>query len=375
MTQAREFCFLLLFEIMIAFSTAQATAQQQLEGRVLGAGAPIAKATVTLWAASADAPVQLAQTESDTDGHFALNIAGAPTGDSSLYLVATGGEPMANKGGGNNSAIALMAALGPTPPAKVTINEMTTIASVWTHAQFLDGTAIKGNALSLKIAAGNVPSFVDLATGGWGGPIQDPLNGPQTPTMANFATLADVLAGCVTTVTPDACEKLFAAATPPKGSAPTDTLAAAQAVAKAPWYKPERLFVLLDAFYAVPEGKTMRAVPFMPYLSFPPSAWVLPLKFDGGGYRAGGKAMFDSEGNLWVGDNFTIGWQGQDTLWQGNATKFAPNGHQSRRSQPASPAAACKVEPSARRSTRMTTPGCPVTAASRSPCSTRPASR
>ena len=84
-------------------------------------------------------------------------------------------------------------------------------------------------------------------------------------------------------MTPDACEKLFAAATPPKGSAPTDTLAAAQAVAKAPWYKPERLFVLLDSFYTVPEGKTMRAVPFMPYLSFPPSAWVLPLKFDGGG--------------------------------------------------------------------------------------------
>jgi hypothetical protein len=27
-----------------------------------------------------------------------------------------------------------------------------------------------------------------------------------------------------------------------------------------------------------------------------------------------------------VGDNFTIGWQGQDNLWQGNATKFAPNG-------------------------------------------------
>jgi len=36
---------------------------------------------------------------------------------------------------------------------------------------------------------------------------------------------------------------------------------------------------------------------------------------------AGDKAMFDSEGNLWVGDNFTVGWQGQDRLWQGNATK------------------------------------------------------
>ena len=70
----------------------------------------------------------------------------------------------------------------------------------------------------------------------------------------------------------------------------------------------------------------MRAVPYMPYLQFAPSAWVLPLKFDGGGYRAGGKAMFDAEGNLWVGNNFTIGWQANDALWQGNASKFDPNG-------------------------------------------------
>ena len=156
--------------------------------------------------------------------------------------------------------------------------------------------------------------------------------------------------------------------------APTDTLAAAQAVARS-WYQPERLFALLDAFYTVPEGKTMRAVPFMPYLNSPPSAWVLPLKFDGGGYRAGGKAMFDSEGNLWVGDNFTIGWQGQDRLWQGNATKFDPNG------QPISPittgfsGGGMQGAPLVRRSTRTTTPGCRITAASPLLCSTKPASR
>ena len=107
---------------------------------------------------------------------------------------------------------------------------------------------------------------------------------------------------------------------------PSDTLTAAQTIAKYPWYQPLRVFALLEAFYPVPAGKNMRAVPYMPYLSFAPSAWVLPLKFDGGGYRAGGKAMFDSEGNLWVGDNFTVGWQGRDDLWQGNATKFDPNG-------------------------------------------------
>src|SRR5262249_11192742 len=148
-------------------------------------------------------------------------------------------------------------------------------------------------------AAGNVPNFVDLQTGGWGGAIQDPLNSSQTPTMANFATLADLLAGCVTRVTADACSKLFAAATPPTGSAPIDTLAAAAAFARYPWSRPDRLFALLSELSPVPQGKTMRAVPYMPYLSFSPSAWVLPLKFDGGGYRAGGKAMFDSEGNLW----------------------------------------------------------------------------
>ena len=41
----------------------------------------------------------------------------------------------------------------------------------------------------------NVPKFVDIATGGYGGTIQEALNSGQTPTMANFATLADVLAG------------------------------------------------------------------------------------------------------------------------------------------------------------------------------------
>ena len=299
---------------------------QQIEGQVVGAGAPIANAKVTLFAATSDAPTQLSQTESGLDGHFTLPSTRVPGGEIILYLVATGGEPAANRGSGNNPNIALLAVLGPTPPAKVIINEMTTIASVWTHAQFLDGTAIKGNALGLKIAAGNVPNFVDLQTGGWGSAIQDPLNGGQTPTMANFATLADVLSGCITRATADACDKLFAASTPPKGAAPTDTLAAAQSMARYPWYRPERLFLLLDEFYPVPAGKTMRSVPFMPYLTYSPSAWVLPLKFDGGGYRAGGKAMFDGEGSLWVGDNFTVGWQGQDTLWQGNATKFAPNG-------------------------------------------------
>jgi hypothetical protein len=278
---------------------------------------------VTLWAENAGAaPRQLAQTQSGPDGRFTL---AADSNGAIVYLVAKGGRPAANATG-DNSAIAMLTVVGADAPAKVVINEMTTIASVFTHNQFIEGTAIKGPALSLKIAASNVPNFIDLATGGWGEAILGPLNSVQTPTMANFATLADALAGCVAKIANGACDALFAAAAPPKGPAPSDTLAAAEVIARYPWYKPERLFALLDNFYPVPAGKAMRQVPFKPYLQAAPSAWVFPLKFDGGGFRAGGKAMFDSEGNLWVGDNFTVGWQGQDTLWQGNATKFAPNG-------------------------------------------------
>jgi hypothetical protein len=316
---------LLLGALLVAsvFSAGLASAADSIKGRVLGGGAPIASSTVTLWAEGADAPRQLAQTKTRNDGTFEVRVSASQ--DVILYLVATGGEPTANRSG-DNPAIALMTVVGSRPPASVVINEMTTVASVWTHAQFLEGTTIRGNVLGLRIAAGNVPNFVDVDTGGWGGAIQDPLNSAQTPTMANFATLADLLSGCVNRVKADACSSLFAAATPPGGEAPNNTLNAAESIALNPSYQPERLYSLLRQFYQVSVSNRMLAVPYMPYLNWAPSAWTLPLKFTGGGYVAGGKCMFDSESNLWVGDNFSVGWQGQDSLWQGHATKFAPNG-------------------------------------------------
>jgi hypothetical protein len=325
-----RFAILVVVFGAVTMADTETSAQQRpgvrVEGQVQAGSGPLANSTVTLWGAGAGEPRQLAQARTNNDGRFELGSQEPLGAEVIVYLVAKGGEAAVNKGSGDNPAVVLLSVLGNTAPPKVVINEMTTVASVWTHAQFLDGTEIKGHSLGLKIAAGNVPNFVDLETGGWGAAIQDPLNSSQTPTMANFATLANLLSGCATRLKANACSTLFEAATPPWGNVPNDTLTAAQSIARYPWYQPERLFKLLGEFYPVPANGTMRAVPFMPYLSFPPSAWVLPLKFDGGGYRAGGKAMFDSEGNLWVGDNFTVGWQAQDTLWQGNATKFAPNG-------------------------------------------------
>jgi hypothetical protein len=311
--------------LALSFS-ASALAAETIEGRVIGGGAPIVNSTVTLWSASADAPKQLAQAQTRGDGMFTLSFDKQSSPVGSLYVIAKGGTPTANKSAVDNPAVALLAVVGRTPPARVTINELTTVASVWTNAQFLNSTEIKGNQLGLEIAAGNLPNFVDLENGGYGRAIQDALNSGQTPTLANFATLATVLAGCVTEIRPEACSDFFAATTPPSGKAPPDTLTALEGVARYSAYRPDRVFNLLNAFYPVPLGRNLRPTPFMPYLSWAPSAWVLPLRFTGGGLSAPGKTMIDSKGNVWAGDNFLVGAQNVDALWAGNLSKFAPDG-------------------------------------------------
>src|SRR5271169_3870963 len=244
----------LLFQIsvLLALTAGPASAAGSLRGQVLGAGAPIAKSTVTLWAAGVDAPRQLVQTQTSGDGQFQMTVQ-RPTGDDPvLYLVAMGGQPAASKVSGDNKAIVLMTVLGSRPPAKVVLNELTTVASVWTDAQFLNGTALSGKALGLRIAAGNVRNLVDLETGGLGPVIQDPLNSSETATLATFNTLANLLTGCITRVRDDACNKLFAAATPPRGAAPTDTLMALQNIARNPTNQAQKLFALFEEFYPVP---------------------------------------------------------------------------------------------------------------------------
>jgi hypothetical protein len=160
---------------LLGWASGTAAAAVRVEGQVQAGGGPLANSTVTLWAASAGEPKQLAQARANNDGRFELGSQETLGADVIMYLVAKGGEAAVNKGSGDNPAVALLSVLGNTPPSRVVINEMTTVASVWTANQFIDGAAIKGHALGLKIAAGNVPNFVDLQTGGWGTTIQDPL--------------------------------------------------------------------------------------------------------------------------------------------------------------------------------------------------------
>jgi len=304
----------LLLAITLCLSSVAAAADR-IQGRVAVAGQPVAGAVVTAWSAGAEAPRKLGQVKSGGDGTFELALPGAGAGGGTLYLVA---EP-------SNPAVKLLTTLGTAPAHAVAINELTTVASVWTAAQFLDGTAMRGNPLGLRIAAGNVPNLVDLESGGLGPVIQDPLNSSRTTTLARFNTLGNLVAAC--TKTPTACTRLFELAAPPGGGTPADTLAALQNIARHPAHNADKLFALFETLYPVPKDAHWRSTPHIPYLAFAPSAWTLSLVYAGGGLNSLGGLAFDSDGNLWADDNFLVG--SQSTLYGGiggGISKLAPNG-------------------------------------------------
>jgi len=307
--------------------TASAEAADGVNGKVLVAGAPLANATVTLWAASPGAPRQLAHGRTGGDGTFSLTETGAVGNDAVVYLVAMGGEATARKGGGNNTAVVLMTLLQAPLPKTVTVNELTTVASAFTAARFIKGEAISGNPLGLRIAAGNVPNFVDLATGGWGKVLIDPLNSSMTTTMATLDTLGSLISAYATVADDNWRSRFLKAATPTGSATPRNTLEAMAGIAREPWADPKDLYALFDEAYPLPAPDARRKAPFAPYLVYVPDDFALSLCFSGGGDYANGRFMFDAEGNLWSGQNWLPGSQsGVNKSTGGGVIKFSPNG-------------------------------------------------
>jgi hypothetical protein len=311
----------------LGFAGAPASAAIHLDGQVQAGGGPVAQSTLTLWAASANAPMQLGQAKTGTDGHFAISVDQSAGSDAILYLIASGGTPAVNQAGGNNPTLDLLAVLGGTPPASVVVNELTTVASAFTAARFIDGESISGNSLGLRIAAGNVPNLVDPATGGWGKVLLDPLNSSMTTTMANLDTLGSLITAYFTVANDDWRVRFLKAATPPGGVAPKNTLEAMAGIARAPWVASKELYALFDEAYPLPAPDARRKAPFAPYLVYVPEDFALSLAFSGGGDYANGRFMFDADGNLWSGQNWLPGSQsGVNKSTGGGVIKFTPNG-------------------------------------------------
>ena len=266
-------------------------------GSVYGGQQPVFGATIQLYAVATTSkgsasPLISATVTTAQDGTFTITgDYGSCTGNPLVYIVATGGNP----GSGTNTALSLMAALGPcnnlTPSTFISINELTTVASVYTLAPFMSGYtnvgAASSNATGIANAFQTVNSLVNTTTGSAPGPGL-PANGTFSTT--ELFTLANILSSCVnSTGTGAPCASLFSAATPSGGSTPTDTIGAALNIATHPGSNVATLFNLAPS-----------TPPFAPTLTSTPNDWILALRFADASLKSPYRLAIDASGNVWV---------------------------------------------------------------------------
>ncbi len=259
----------------------------QVSGSVVAAGTPVASSTVTLYAGRAGAaPLRLGSAATSGNGRFAITYR-PPAGPAVIYAVAAGGDTPTPR------ALRFMAVADPRSgsPARLTLNELTTVASAYAMARFLHETRITGASVGMRNAAATARGLADPATGRIGRVLATAPNGTATTTLGAVRTLAAVLGGC-TRGTVQSCRALFQASAPPRGAAPRDTLAAAHAIALNPADDVRGIYRL------------RKSVHYRPVLPHAPSSWVLSLKHTAGGFDGPGRMAFDSQGNIWVTNNF-----------------------------------------------------------------------
>lgn len=343
-----------------------------LSGNVHGGQFPIYNATVKLYAAGTSgygsAATLLATATTDQNGAFQFTklATGSTSGtgpsgsswacptanpDPQIYITAIGGNTQGTyPATTNNAASALMAALGPcstlTSSTQVVVNELTTAATVFALAQYMNpgttpGTETIGTngantssnkpqaALGLNNAVSTIQNLVSISTGGpiaqqtYAGtnPTVSGVTVTATPEQAKLITIANILAACVNTpaASSSLCTTLFAAATPPPvasvTSQPTATFPSAQDTLQAAYYMAVNPIdagtvascspatTNIGCLFSLPSA----SAPFQPGLSSAPTDWTIGVTYTASGNCSNGnpflsgpaKAAVDISGNLW----------------------------------------------------------------------------
>ncbi len=249
----------------------------------------------------------LLSTPVTTDATGSFTITGpdiCPSASSQLYLVATGGNPGLDTPT-NNASLVLMAAVGACtlqngqytldPSLFINIDEVTTVASVYALAGFMDPISSRigasaTNSGGIANAFLAVSNLVNIKTGQ---ALTTTSAGNGAVPQAEINSLADILADCVnSTGTGSSCTALFSAATPSGGSAPTNTIQAIFNIATHPAQQVDTLYALSSA-----------TPPFQPTLGAAPKDWTLALHYTGGELTNPLNTSIDSLGNVWIANN------------------------------------------------------------------------
>jgi hypothetical protein len=270
----------------------------QLTGTVQSGGPAtpqlLAGVSVTVFEATANAPLTVGTAETDDDGKFSLDTSGAAS-DAIFYATAS-------LGGG----VQLVTIIGPNIPAAITINELTTVAAAFSMAQFTQNGVIAGNAFGLRIAAGMNDNLVSPFTGASSDVLVNSPNGDETNSLRSTCSLANLLAACVQNQD-GAVKTLLKLAAPPDGAAPSDTFQAFVNIARYPGNNVVDIYNAQAADMYSPSLQQI-AAPFQQI----PDAWTIAVKVNNSGdssrlFGGPGNLVFDQNGYAWITNNVPQG--------------------------------------------------------------------
>jgi hypothetical protein len=278
--------------MLSAPSSAHAAHFQTLRGSVESDGAGLEGYEVSLLASFVGPlhPTEiLGRDTTDSSGAFEIDYRLPPRPGLVLFVLAEKGPAM------------LASAIGQAR-GFVVVNELTTVATGFAFAQFVDAEVIKGNRYGMLNAVHMAANMADPETGRIAEVLDRSPNGNETEARPTFYALANIVVNCIATQT--GCEALFDATTLPGGSRPTTVLEAVANIAKYPWLDVATLFDLSfeqDAYGpALAEDQE-------------PDAWTLFLKFTGSFssvqdannlMNGPGNFAIDRKGFLWVSNNY-----------------------------------------------------------------------
>jgi len=300
-------------------STATAAPRTIFHGIVHGGQQPVANSRIRIYAAGSTGYGSaynyttgtdlLGNNVVTTDPSGAFSVTGdytCPSSATNVYFVASGGNPIA--GSAANGNLALMAAVGPcstlTSNSFISINELTTVASVYALSAFMTGPANVGTSSSNAVGLANAFNTVNNLVSTSGGSVPGPSlpSGAVVPT-AEMNTLADIIATCINSTGGTAtgtvsdgsnCGNLFALANNASGVAPTDTITALLNIARNPSQNAYALSVL-----------AMPASPYEPTVTMSATgAWTLAITYPGPGAGAAPTGIAaDQQGNIWIANS------------------------------------------------------------------------
>ncbi len=243
--------------------------------------------SVTLYEATEFAPLALATTETNANGSFQFDIAKEQS-SSIFFLSAT-----------LDSGIRFLAILGEELPANAAINELTTVASSYTMAQFFRTGQIAGDSFRLRIASQMYPNIVNPATGEVSEVLLRSPNADQTNSLRLTRSLGNVLNATVRNTT---ALTFFLQATPDEyGRSPHDTAEALANLARDPSENASWIYSM---------SKYERV--FTPDLNEEPDNWSVTVKVNRTGredvfFGGAANVAWDSRGYAWVANNVVQG--------------------------------------------------------------------